>query len=329
MGLRAFLQVTLFFFLALVVAESFSLHAPASTTTTRSPSLISGGHRQQQQQQQQQHERALSYSTSHISLFKLRGGSAAATAEGDSNINNENEVMDLDAPEVVPTSNSNSNNKIMAVMDATGLTTALVAFGRLYSTSLETFPIGTKSVTAAVLFAMSDQMAQAFEIQRARKKGNDKSTKSIFLTTNKKRSLWSGIVGFCYFGPASHFWYAWVFKTFPGKSILSILQKAVLGQFFFAPPLFCVFFAAALLQNGQFTFDKWFQKIRQDLVKGWIGGLGFWPIVNYISYGYIPPKYIPLFVNCMGLIFNIYVSLIANIKQGGTTAAAGATKSKA
>ena len=180
---------------------------------------------------------------------------------------------------------------------------------------------------AAVLFAISDQMAQALEIRRARKKGGDTSTAPILASTNKIRSMWSGIVGFCYFGPASHFWYAWVFQTFPGKSMLSILKKAALGQFFFAPPLFCVFFAAALLQNGQFTFGTWAQKIRKDLVKGWIGGLGFWPIVNYINYGYIPPKYIPLFVNCMGLIFNIYVSLIANLKQGGTTA--GAAKKKA
>ena len=99
-----------------------------------------------------------------------------------------------------------------------------------------------------------------------------------------------------------------------GKSMLSILQKAALGQFFFAPPLFCVFFAAALIQSGQFTLTNWIQKIRQDLLKGWVGGLGFWPIINYISYGYVPPKYIPLFINLMGLIFNIYVSLIANLK---------------
>jgi hypothetical protein len=72
--------------------------------------------------------------------------------------------------------------------------------------------------------------------------------------------------------------------------MLSILQKAALGQFFFSPPLFCVFFAAALIQNGQFTLGNWGRKIKQDLVKGWLGGIGFWPFVNYISYGYIPGK---------------------------------------
>ena len=109
--------------------------------------------------------------------------------------------------------------------------------------------------------------------------------------------------------------YGWIFKTFPSKTLFGILQKAALGQFFFAPPLFCVFFAAALIQNGQFTIGNWVQKIRQDLVKGWLGGLGFWPFINYISYGYVPQKWIPLFINLMGLVFNIYVSLIANLKR--------------
>jgi len=273
----------------------------------------------------------------------LRGGSESDLYD--------DEVIDLDAP---PASPPDEETRILAASGATGSSTALLAFGRVYSNYLETHPIATKSVTAAVLFAISDQMAQAFEIQRARKRGTDKSTAPILTSTDKKRSMWSGLVGFTYFGPTSHYWcvkkkfipnicsvlfffchddsihltvpnnqqhtshrYAWVFRAFPSKSTVSILQKAALGQFFFAPPLFCVFFAAALLQNGQFTLRNWWQKIKRDLVKGWVGGLGFWPICNYISYGYVPPKYIPLFINCCGLIFNIYVSLIANLKQGG------------
>jgi protein Mpv17 len=166
------------------------------------------------------------------------------------------------------------------------------------------------ALQAALLFGISDQMAQGLEFRR-----NRKSKDEPLPPTNKKRSLYSGLVGFLYFGPMSHLWYGWIFRTFPGKSVVSILQKAALGQFFFAPPLFCVFFAAALLQNGQFTISNWVQKIKKDLVKGWLGGIGFWPIVNYISYGYVPQKYIPLFVNLMGLVFNIYVSIIANLKQ--------------
>jgi len=198
--------------------------------------------------------------------------------------------------------------KTKSALDLSCITGALAVVGKLYSSALESSPVLTKSATAGVLFAISDQMAQMLEMQRNQKPVS-------MAATSKKRSMYSGLVGLLYFGPMADLWYGWIFKTFPGKSMLSILQKAALGQFFFAPPLFCVFFAAALLQNGQFTFGNWFQKIKQDLVKGWLGGLGFWPIANYISYGYIPQKYIPLFINVMGLVFNIYVSLIANLKQ--------------
>lgn len=199
---------------------------------------------------------------------------------------------------------------LSSILDPSVLTGALITFGNFYSRSLESSPVLTKSVTAAVLFAMSDQMAQGLEMRRNKSPDNNRRA-----VTNKTRSMYSALVGLLYFGPMAHLWYGWVFTTFPGKTMISILQKAALGQFFFAPPLFCVFFGTALLQNGQFTFGNWFQKIRQDLVKGWLGGIGFWPIVNYISYGYVPQKWIPLFINVMGLVFNIYVSLIANLKQ--------------
>jgi len=109
----------------------------------------------------------------------------------------------LDAP---PASPPDEETRILAASGATGSSTALLAFGRVYSNYLETHPIATKSVTAAVLFAISDQMAQAFEIQRARKRGTDKSTAPILTSTDKKRSMWSGLVGFTYFGPTSHYW---------------------------------------------------------------------------------------------------------------------------
>ncbi|CAB9510590.1 PXMP2/4 family protein [Seminavis robusta] len=277
MNSRSFLGVTLGFFLVLVV-ESLSLKPPL-----RAPLRPSAGSRQ--------------VLARHSNLFLVRGGDT------------EEEMTE------VPITSGNINNRIMSVLDPSAVTGALVALGTFYSNSLESAPVLTKSVTAAVLFGISDQLAQGLEIQRNRAKTGETSSKPLVAITNKKRSVFSALVGLLYFGPMAHLWYGWIFKTFPGKSMLSILQKAALGQFFFAPPLFCVFFAAALLQNGQFTLTNWISKIRQDLIKGWLGGLGFWPFINYISYGYVPPKYIPLFINVMGLIFNIYVSLIANLKQ--------------
>ena len=191
MGLHKFLNVTLFFFLALV-AESFSLRSPHQSAIPGTIKLGAGVHTASLLP-----PRAVT--THPVLACILRGGSQQESPGEDA------DVVDMDAPSPIP--EKHPTRRCMTALDATGLTTALVAFGKIYSNSLETWPIVTKSVTAAVLFGISDQMAQAFEIRRARSKGTDKSTASLLTSTNKIRSMWSGIVGFCYFGPASHFWY--------------------------------------------------------------------------------------------------------------------------
>lgn len=278
---RNFLGVCLFFLSS--VGESLSLKLP--------PQARASSHLYRP-------AKAIGVETPH--LFDLRGGQQ------------QEEQIDLDMEEQA-SSPTPAGKPIMSALDTSCLSGALAMVGQFYSSSLESFPILTKSVTACVLFAVSDQMAQMLEMRRNLSK--EQQPKSLLAATSKKRSLYSGLVGFLYFGPMAHLWYGWIFKNFPGKSMLSILHKAALGQFIFAPPLFCVFFATALIQNGQFTMGNWIRKIKQDLIKGWLGGLGFWPFCNYISYAYVPEKFIPLFINVMGLVFNIYVSLIANLKQ--------------
>lgn len=193
MGLHKFLKVILFFFLALV-AESFSLRSPHQSANPSNSGIKPGAGVHATSSLPSR-----SVTSHRVLASKLRGGSQQESP------GEEADEIDLDAPNPIP--EKHSTRGLMTTLDATGLTTALVAFGRIYSNSLETWPIATKSVTAAVLFGMSDQMAQAFEIRRARSKGTDKSTISVLSSTNKIRSMWSGIVGFCYFGPASHYWY--------------------------------------------------------------------------------------------------------------------------
>jgi hypothetical protein len=175
----------------------------------------------------------------------------------------------------------------------------IFALGKHYSTSLENFPILTKSITAGCIFAFSDYLAQTME---------KKDRNSI----DWRRLATSAAVGLCCFGPAAHFWYAMVFRVFPATGLVSTLQKASLGQLFFGPSFTCVFFAASLLQTGQFSLSSWLRKIRTDLPGTWVSGLGFWPLVDLVSYSLVPVSYIPLFVNVCSLIWTIYLSSVSN-----------------
>lgn len=192
------------------------------------------------------------------------------------------------------------------------MTSALTSLGAKYGFYLETYPIRTKSLTAAAIFAVSDWLAQKLE---ASNNDDDSSkTKSI----NWTRTISSALVGLLYFGPAAHAWYEAIFQLLPGTSLVSTLQKAALGQLLFGPSFTCIFFATSLLQQGNFSLQNWFTKIKTDLPGAWMAGLGFWPVVDLVSYSLIPKNWIPLFVNTCSLIWTIYLSIVANRQSSST-----------
>lgn len=180
--------------------------------------------------------------------------------------------------------------------------TAVLSFGKLYTDALVHSPVLTKSATAGFIFGLSDWMAQKLE------RGQDGKA----LPYNTKRTISATLVGFLYFGPAAHYWYEWIFRILPGTSFSSTMQKAALGQLLFGPSFTCIFFAAALMQSGSFSLGSWLQKIRQDLLGAWLAGVGYWPLVDLISFSIVPKQWIPLFVNFASLVWNIYLSLVAN-----------------
>jgi protein Mpv17 len=180
------------------------------------------------------------------------------------------------------------------------ITTSLASFGKIYSQQLEQRPIATKSVTAGLIFGLSDYLAQ--RIERTEKKEK----------LNLTRMLASTLVGLLYFGPAAHYWYELIFALLPGTGLISTLQKAFWGQALFGPAFTCIFFAAGLLQSGTFSFGSLWAKIRSDLPGAWLAGAGFWPLVDIISFSVVPIKWIPLFVNFCSLLWTIYLSIVSN-----------------
>mmetsp|Transcript_18957 Transcript_18957/g.26758 ORF Transcript_18957/g.26758 Transcript_18957/m.26758 type:complete len:286 (-) Transcript_18957:230-1087(-) len=226
--------------------------------------------------------------TTNSNLFRFRGGQQQE----------EEQVVTEKEPKASPKASLLS---AALALPAGGLT----SFGKFYATSLESSPIATKSVTAGTIFALSDFAAQRLE-SRGGQNDDDKTQ------MDWKRTIASGLVGLLYFGPAAHAWYGMIFKILPGTSLISTLQKATLGQMLFGPSFTCIFFAVALLQSGSFTLGNWVTKIRQDLPGAWLAGCGFWPLVDIISYSFLDPQWIPLFINTCSFVWTIYLSLVSN-----------------
>jgi protein Mpv17 len=213
------------------------------------------------------------------------------------------------------TSDSTTQVKAAGVGALGTMAASLARVGSFYGSALESSPILTKSVTAGCIFAMSDYLAQRLEGSSTAAADKEKKRR-----LNLTRIATSAAVGFFYFGPAAHVWYGWIFRILPGTSLFSILQKAALGQMFFGPSFTCIFFATGLWQSGTFSLGNWLRKIRQDLPGAWLAGASFWPLIDLVSYSFVPQKWIPLFVNMASLVWTIYLSTIAN--RGTSTASA-------
>jgi len=228
------------------------------------------------------------------------------------------EVIDLDAPEVpepvlvqaatIETATA-AKSASLPMGFLAPLALAFQAAGSSYSSAITAYPIMTKSITAGVTFFLSDYTAQ--RIERPKDKV-DKDAKKAVWKHDWTRTLVSCAVGLFYFGPAAHVWYEWIFSVLPGTSLASTLQKAALGQVIFGPSFTCIFFAASLMQAGEFSIGNWVSKIKKDLPGAWLSGTAFWPLVDLISFSVVPMQFIPLFINLCSFVWTIYLSMIAN-----------------
>ena len=193
----------------------------------------------------------------------------------------------------------------------TPLAIMIQKFGLFYAKNLDDFPILTKSVTAGIIFGLSDWSAQVLEYRYMKKNNDEKKLAKVEKVLAWDRIVSAFLVGLLYFGPVAHAWYDMIFCLFPDTSIISTIKKAVLGQFIFGPSFTCVFFGTSLILSDTFTLKNWAQKIIRDLPGAWLAGLGYWPLIDFISYSLIPPKWIPLFVNFCSFIWTIYLSFVS------------------
>ena len=242
-------------------------------------------------------------SGTHTSSFLsgLRGGDHSETIIEEVAVP-EGSVPKITAPDTTPPQVSAPGTVTSSTrfsLSFAPMASSLASLGAAYRASLEKQPIATKSFTAGAIFALSDWLAQRLERTESK-------------STDWKRTISSALVGLLYFGPAAHYWYEMIFQVLPGTSLVSTLQKAALGQLFFGPSFTCIFFATFLMQQGTFSLSNWGKKIRSDLPGAWAAGLGFWPIVDLVSYSMVPKNWIPLFVNACSLVWTIYLSIVAN-----------------
>jgi len=189
-------------------------------------------------------------------------------------------------PELVAAASDNGKKGIAGIWDA-------------YCGALESHPITTKSFTSFFGFTIGDLLAQTgFE------KGEDYDV---------KRTLRLVAFGFFIHGPTSHYWYGALDNVIKGVSTGAVISKVIIDQLIWNP-IECVgFFTFIGMLEGE-GIEGCKLKLQNDLKTAVTGSWKVWPLAHAVNFRFIPTSQRVLYMNCIQVFYNVFLSKIANHK---------------
>ncbi|KAF2073391.1 hypothetical protein CYY_005304 [Polysphondylium violaceum] len=170
---------------------------------------------------------------------------------------------------------------------------------RLYNNALQTHPVKTKAITGGFVFAAGDFLAQRLE-----NKGEYKIERTIMMST----------VGMFVIVPQIHFWFKFLDKIVPSKSIKATCGKVIIDQVFGCPWfVFCNMTSVQILsQRNNFDVEQWKTKISENMLPVLRQAWTIWPITNFILFKYVQQDYRLILSNIVSVGWNCLLSTVAN-----------------
>lgn len=161
------------------------------------------------------------------------------------------------------------------------------------------------SLTSGGVMTVGDCIYQSFE-----------QAQGVTTTHDWQRTARFAIVGATLHGPFFHQGFKLIdriFGTTMGNPVVAI-KKSAFGHTFLFPTYLCAFSGYMGLLEGK-TPSESVQKIRHTFWPMCVGGTLFWPAANVVNFTYIPPANRMLYINCMGVLWNSFLSY-SNAKYG-------------
>ncbi|KAF3630551.1 Peroxisomal membrane protein PMP22 [Capsicum chinense] len=166
-----------------------------------------------------------------------------------------------------------------------------------YLVQLQKHPLRTKAITAAVLSAISDIVAQ--KITGIKK-------------LQMRRLLLKVLFGFAYLGPFGHFLHLLLDKLFKGKKdTTTVAKKVVIEQVTSSPwnnLLFMIYYGLVIESR------PWIQvksNIKKEYPKVQYTSWTFWPVVGWINHQYVPLQFRVIFHSIVACCWGIFLNLRA------------------
>ncbi|XP_032810567.2 mitochondrial inner membrane protein Mpv17 isoform X2 [Petromyzon marinus] len=121
------------------------------------------------------------------------------------------------------------------------------------------------------------------------------------------------LIGFAFVGPVIGGWYRVLDRLVPGTTKTVALKKMALDQGAFAPPFLVGFMSIVGTLNG-LTNPQILDKLRRDYRDTLMANYYIWPAVQIANFYFIPLQHRLAVVQCVALIWNVYLSWKSNKK---------------
>ncbi|KAL6078497.1 Protein required for ethanol metabolism [Balamuthia mandrillaris] len=192
--------------------------------------------------------------------------------------------------------------------------------GRL--ASVFDFPnLAKKSLLAGGLMLAGDVMAQTIETTFNRNSeatlaqvaSLDRLKEVDWDTTRLRRMFLWGFVGA---GPSMFFWYRFLDRAFPAKTMGTVLKKVALDQSLFAPCIVLEFFVFNDYMRGLSN-----EQIKEQLQKNYLSAMKMnytvWPMFAALSFRFVPPHHRVFYSSFVSMGWNTYLSYVGNKQPVG------------
>ncbi|CBN79193.1 conserved unknown protein [Ectocarpus siliculosus] len=165
-----------------------------------------------------------------------------------------------------------------------------------YNSALADKPILVKACTSFVGFSIGDFLAQ---------KGTSKESFSY------ARLARMAAFGFLFHGTISHFFYNALDSALPGTAAMTVIQKVIIDQVFWAPIFTLIFFTWIGVTSGA-SPSEIVAKVKSDLVQGVVGSWTVWPLAHTINFKFVPTEQRLLYINSIQIFYNVFLSIIGS-----------------
>ena len=109
-------------------------------------------------------------------------------------------------------------------------------------------------------------------------------------------------------GPVLTVWYGTLARITAswGTGLLGTAKRVLLDQIVFAPPFIAAFFSTAALLEGR--PDDIPRRLRDGWGSAVLANYQLWPAAQMINFGLVPAAFRVVFSNCVGVVWNTYLS---------------------